>query len=319
MTAGLAAGVDLGGTKIQAVAVEGGKVLGECRVLTPQSGATDVIAAIVDSIAESSRQAGGTPADLVGTGIGSPGDVNILTGVVSDSANVPGFRHEVPLGPAVSEALGGVPVMVENDVRVAMLGEHERGAGRGYANALGVFVGTGVGGGLILDGQMLAGRGSAGEIGHTTVMPGGRRCSDGKRGHLEAYAGRGRMEARARRQVSKGASTILFDVMRSKGRSRLSSGVFAKALRKKDRMATTLIDDAVWALGIALANAQNLLDLEAIIVGGGLGDRLGQSFADRIATAMQPQLFAAERPPVVLTTELGDLSGAIGAAILGGR
>lgn len=317
--AGLTGGVDLGGTKIQTVVLRGAKVIGRCRVPTPQSGTADVIAAIVHSIAESSRQAGCSPYDLGGAGIGSPGDVNAESGVVSASPNVPGFQHEVTLGPAVSGALGGVPVIVENDVRAAMLGEHKRGAGRGYANVLGVFVGTGVGGGLILDGQLWPGRGTAGEIGHTKVKPGGRMCSDGQRGHLEAYAGRGRMEARARRLARKGATTIMFDVMKSKGRTRLSSSVFAEALRKKDEMATSLIDDAVWALGIALANAQNLLDVEAIIVGGGLGDRLGQPFVDRVSAAMQPQLFAAERPPVLLTTGLGDLSGAIGAAYLGNR
>ncbi len=209
--------------------------------------------------------------------------------------------------------------LIDNDVRAAMLGEYVRGAGRPYRNVIGVFVGTGVGGGLVLDGKLRDGRGAAGEIGHASVTPAGRRCSCGRHGHLEAYAGRGCMEAHARRLYAKGKKTILFDIMEKQGKPRLSSGVIERALQKQDRMAVALVDDAVWALGIAFASAQNLLDLEAIIVGGGLGDRLGQPFIDRIVAAMQPRLFVPEQPPVVLTTELRDLSGAIGAAVLAGR
>ncbi|HWC70099.1 MAG TPA: ROK family protein [Actinomycetota bacterium] len=313
----LFAGVDLGGTKIQTVVVRGTDVVGSDRVPTPASGADAVIAAIAGTVRTALD--GEDSADLRGIGIGSPGAIDAARGVVKRSPNVRGFRHEVPLGPKVSEAFGGVPVTLENDVRVAMLGEHRRGAGRPFRDVLGVFVGTGVGGGLVLEGKLRDGRGAAGEIGHTSVTPNGRRCSCGRRGHLEAYAGRGCMEARARKLVHEGRKTDLFDIMREKGKPRLSSGVIAKALRSHDHVAESLIDDAVWALGIALSSAQNLLDLEAIIVGGGLGDRLGRPFVDRIADAMAPRLFVPERPPAVLPTELGDLSGAVGAAVLASR
>jgi glucokinase len=313
-------GVDLGGTKIQTAALRSSEVVGSSRVPTPTSGTEHVIAAIVDSIRTALAQAGAEAgaADVAGIGIGSPGRVETGTGVVSGSPNVPGFQEAVELGPRVSTALGGIPVKLDNDVRVATLGEHARGAGRPYRNVLGVFVGTGVGGGLILDGTLRDGRGAAGEIGHTNVKPGGRMCSDGRRGHLEAYAGRGRMEVRAHSLVKDGQETVLFDVMKEKGKPSLSSGVFVAALKRKDRMAESLIDDAVWALGVALAAAQNLLDLEAIIVGGGLGDRLGRPFVDRVAAAMHPRLFVPDNPPAMLTTGLGDLSGAVGAAVLAG-
>ena len=258
------------------------------------------------------------PGDLGGIGIGSPGEVDGNGGQVSHAVNVPGFQESVPLGLLVSKELGGVPVRLDNDVRVAILGEHRRGAGRPFKDVLGVFVGTGVGGGLILEGKLREGRGAAGEIGHTMVKDRGRVCSDGKRGHLEAYAGRGRLEAEARRRAKRGDKTILFELMKKRGRTRLSSGIWARALDHGDRLAVKLIDDAVWALGIALASAQNLLDLEAIIIGGGLGDRLGTPFVDRIAEAMRPRLFVPDRPPAVLPTELGDLSGAVGAAVLAG-
>lgn len=126
------------------------------------------------------------------------------------------------------------------------------------------------------------------------------------------------MERRAKRMVRNGHKTDLFTIMQKRGRDRLTSGVFARALDQGDRLAKRLIEDAAWALGIALASAQNLLDVEAIIVGGGLGDRLGQPFVERIVEQMTPTLFVPDRPPIVLGTELGDLSGAIGAALLVG-
>ena len=313
------AGVDLGGTKIQTVVLRDHEIAGSCRVLTPQTGvAGDVIEAIAGTIRESLERAGADQPDLGGIGIGTPGEVDAKSGVVSLAANVPGFSGRVELGPLVSKALGGVKVTVDNDVRVGVLGEHRRGAGRPYQNLLGVWVGTGVGGGLILEGKLREGRGVAGEIGHVVVKPGGRLCSCGRRGCLEAYAGRSSMERRARALAGSGQKTVLFHIMEKKGRQRLSSGVYASALSKGDKMTRQLIDDAAWALGVAIASAQNLVDLEAVIVGGGLGDRLGRPFVDQIVEEMTPHIFASDMPPVVLPTELGDLAGAVGSAVLAG-
>ena len=312
------AGVDLGGTKIQTVVLRDEQVVGSSRVLTPQTGdPADVIEAIVGTVRASLEGAGGSQSDLRGIGIGTPGEVDAKAGAVLLAANVPGFSDRVELGSLVSKQLGKTKVTVGNDVSVGVLGEYQRGAGRPYENLLGVWVGTGVGGGLILDGELHDGRGAGGEIGHVVVQPGGLRCSCGRRGCLEAYAGRASMERRARRLLKRGHKTTLFRIMKKRGRERLSSGVYARALAKGDRMTKKLIDDAAWALGIGLASAQNLLDLEAIIVGGGLGDRLGQPFVDQVVEQMKPHLFAHE-PPVVLRTELGDLSGAVGAAVLAG-
>lgn len=318
--AGVTVGVDLGGTKIQSAAVRAKKVAGSYRTATPQTGAEDVAAAIIESVQKGLAEAGAALSDLRAVGIGAPGQIDRTAGTVASSPNLPGFQAAQPvdLGPRVSKGLGDVQVTLDNDVRVAIFGEYRRGAGRQFKDVLGVWVGTGVGGGLILDGTLREGHGAAGEIGHTIVKPDGRMCSDGRRGHLEAYAGRGRIEARARSLVKQGEKTVLFQIMKKKGRTRVSSGVIAEALEQKDKMTRALIDDAVWALGVALASAQNLLDLEAIIVGGGLGDRLGAPFVARIAKEMQPNLFVPDRPPAMLTTEFGDLSGAVGAAVLAG-
>src|SRR5262245_56338824 len=308
----IAVGVDVGGTKIQSAAMVSEKIAGGHRLMTPLTGAQDVAAAIAEAVSKALAEAGAQPSDMHAVGLGVPGAIDTDEGTVSSSPNLPGFQGTEPvaLGAMVSELLGGV--------RVRLVGEWKRGAGRGYRNLLGVWVGTGVGGGLVLGDELYEGQGAAGEIGHTIVKPGGRVCSDGRRGHLEAYAGRARLEAQARHLEKQGQKTALFDLMKKKGRTRLSSGVWAEALEKKDKMAVELIDEAVWALGIALASVQNLLALEAIIVGGGLGDRLGQPFVHRIEKEMRPQLFVPDRSPRMLTTEFGDLSGAVGAAVLVG-
>ena len=313
------AGVDLGGTKIQVVIVRARRGVGSHRVPTPQAGAKAVTTAIVASVRAALADAGSNIASLRAIGVGTPGTIH-PDGGVSNSPNVPGFEapRPIPLGRSIASALGGVPVIVDNDVRVAIVGEVHRGAGRPFSAVLGVFCGTGVGGGLVLGGKLQEGRGSAGEIGHTVVKDGGRRCGCGRRGHLEAYAGRKSIESEARRRMDAGGTTDLFRIMRKRGRDRVTSGVIAHALEEADPMTVELIDDAVWALGIAVSNAQNLLDLDAIIVGGGLGDRLGEPFVRRVADAMQPRLHVPERPPAVLPTELGDLSGAVGAAVRAG-
>jgi glucokinase len=316
--ANVTAGVDLGGTKIQVVLLRDQEVVGQHRVPTPQTGASDVIAAIVGTAEQAASDAGIDRADITAVGIGTPGVVDGTTGTVSLAANLVGFTEPVELGPLVSSALGGPPVKVDNDVRVAILGEFERGAGRPYRNLLGVWAGTGVGGGFVLDGQLRHGRGAAGEIGHTVVKRNGRRCNCGRLGCLEAYAGRRSIEAEARRLHEDGKKTVLFEIMEKRGRDRMTSGVIARALDDGDKMAKRLVDDAVWALGVAIANAQNMLDLEAVIVGGGLGDRLGQPFVDRIGAEMETHLFNRESPPALLTTGFGDLSGAVGAAVVAG-
>ncbi len=317
---GITMGIDVGGTKVQAVAMRSTKVAGAHRLATPQTGAKDMTSAIVEATSKALAEAGATLSDVGGVGVGFPGSIDTETGTVARSPNTPGFESAEPvaLAPMISDAFGGVPVRLDNDVRVAILGEWKRGAGRGFRNLLGVWVGTGVGGGLVLDGKLFHGEGAAGEIGHTIVKPGGRVCSDGRKGHLEAYAGRGQIEVEARARVAHGHKTILFELMEKKGRTRVSSGVIEAALEKKDKMAIELIDDAVWALGVGLASVQNLLAFEAIVVGGGLGDRLGAPFVQRIEEEMRPLLFVPDQPPKLLTTEFGDLSGAVGAAVLAG-
>ena len=310
-------GVDLGGTKIQAVVVDGNdNVVGDARQPTPTSGGPrDVVAAIASALREAAAKAGGDPGALSGVGVGSPGAVDAAAGTVTSARNLPGWSGTFPLAQALGDAIG-TRVALGNDVDVATLAEFELGAGRPYRSLLGVFWGTGVGGGIVLDGVLWHGRASAGEIGHMVVKIGGAQCPCGRRGCMEAYAGRGAMEARARQAVKSGQKTALFKIMQKRGRQRLTSGVFARALDDGDAVATSLIDRAIEALGAGIASAVNLLDVDAVIVGGGLGIRLGQPYVDRIGHAMLPHLFSDDRPPALRVAALGDLGGAIGSAML---
>jgi glucokinase len=147
----------------------------------------------------------------------------------------------------------------------------------------------------------------------------GAKCGCGRRGCMEAYAGRGAMEARARRRVELKEKTALFEIMEERGRDRLSSGIWERALARDDQMALELLEEAVTALGAGIASAVNLLDPEAVVIGGGLGIRLGEPWVERIRQAMAPHLFVADDPPPVLLAELGDLGGAHGGALLAAR
>ncbi|MBA3653056.1 MAG: ROK family protein [Actinobacteria bacterium] len=303
-------GVDLGGTKIFAVLRKGDDVAREAKRKTPTQGGplqvVDAIVAVIDELG------GVDGVDAVG--VGAPGAVDVAAGLVKQAPNLPGWHEPFGLAAALSDALDGLPVAIDNDVNVGALAEHRLGAGKGAADMLGVFVGTGVGGGLILDGQLRHGPlGFAGEIGHTIVKRGGRRCGCGGLGHLEAYAGRAALEKRARLVESEGRDTALVELAPSK---RMTSGVFAKALVAGDAVTIELLDEAVGALGVAIASAVTLLDLELVVVGGGLADRLGPAFIGRIEQAVRSDLFAEASTLRVVPGELGDQGGALGAALI---
>ena len=316
----LRGGIDLGGTKIQTAIVDaGGDVVGEARQPTPTSGGpADVAAAMAAALREAAAAAGVEAGALSGVGVGSPGDADERTGVVSGARNLPGWEGSFPLAENLKEALG-TEVRVGNDVQVATEAEFHLGAGREFESLIGVFWGTGVGGGLVLGGKPWLGRGAAGEIGHMVVKRGGAKCPCGRRGCMEAYAGRSAMEAEARREHKEGHKTDLFKLMEKHDKPRLTSGIWERALDHGDHLAQKLIERAIEALGTGIASAVNLLDPEAVIVGGGLGVRFGDRFMDPLMAEMRKHLFLDERPPAVRVASLGDLGGAVGASLLVSR
>jgi glucokinase len=314
---GIRGGIDLGGTKIQAVVVDdGGDVLGSSRMPTPVTGGpSDVAETMAAAIREAAKQADADTGDLEGVGVGSPGAVADDEGTVAAARNLPDWEEAYPLRDDLSGRLD-TRVRLGNDVQVATDAEFELGAAQQYDSILGVFWGTGVGGGIVLDGKPWLGRSAAGEIGHVVVNMGGRKCPCGRRGCMEAYAGRLALERRARELEEKGQHTNLFEIMEERGRDRLTSGVWARALKAEDAVARKLINQAVKALGAGVASCVNVLDVEAVVIGGGMGVRLGEPYVRRIREAMMPHLFVDSRPPAVLGATLGDLGGAIGASLL---
>lgn len=318
--ADLRGGIDLGGTKIQTAVVDArGDVVGQARQPTPTGGGPeDVAEAMAAGLREAAKEAGVESGELAGVGVGSPGDADSKTGVVSGARNLPGWEGSFPLAEVLKEALG-TEVRIGNDVQVATEAEFHLGAGQEFRSLIGVFWGTGVGGGLVLDGKPWLGRGAAGEIGHMVVKRGGAKCPCGRRGCLEAYAGRSAMEAEARRQHEEGHKTDLFKLMEKHGKPRLTSGIWERALDHGDKLTEQLIARAIEALGTGIASAVNLIDPEAVIIGGGLGVRFGERLMDPLTEEMDKHLFVNERPPAVRVVSLGDLGGAMGAALLVNR
>ena len=308
-------GIDLGGTNIYAIVLDGEAAVGRAKLRTPATGERTEVLDVIDAAVRDALDAAGLSMDDVeGVGVGSPGVV--MAGTVGGASNVPGFLERFSLADLLKQKVGR-DVRVTNDVTAAVIAEHRLGAGRGTADVLGVHVGTGVGGGIILDGRPFeGGAGGAGEFGHIVVQQGGAVCPCGRRGCVEAYAGRRAMELSAERALSDGTPTILFEVMREKGRPRATSGVFKEAYDRGDPLVADLLDAAIEALGAGIASAVNLLDVDVVVLGGGLADKFGEWFRMRVDAAMRPHLFLQPPRVRVVAAELGDEGGAIGAALL---
>jgi len=313
----LVGGIDLGGTKIAAAVIgPGHEIVAYRRRPTPtRGGPADVVRAMALTIQEAADDAGTEAHRLRAVGVGAPGSVDPENGAVSSAGNLPGWEGRFQLAMALRDAIG-TPVKVGNDVQVATRAEYELGAGTGYRSLLGVFWGTGVGGGLILDGRPWLGRGRAGEIGHTLVRRNGARGFGGPDGTVEAYAGRRAMEEKARREVKKGRKTRLFRIMKEEQKEHLTSAVWERAFRKDDELAIDLLNRAAKALSAGIASAVNLLDVEAVVIGGGLGVRFGDSLVPKIFDGMEPYLLNRDNPPATAVASLGDQGGVLGASLL---
>ncbi len=312
-------GVDLGGTKILAAVVNAqGKILGEAKRAThAEDGQEAVIERIVTTAKEAAAAAKLKVDAVAAVGIGAPGPVDVATGVVYNPPNLPGWDR-VPLGPLLQSALD-VPVFVDNDVNVGSLGEYVLGAGRNARDMVALFVGTGVGGGVVVDGRLHRGfRGSAGEIGHMIVDPAGPVCGCGRKGCLEAFASRTAIERDVRGGLAAGRSSIVSDLLASTKRNRLTSGIIAKALAQQDALMTEVVARAQFYLALAVANIVNILDPQAVVFGGGVVEALGESFLEPIRQQARPNFLQqkdAEQVRIVAAS-LGDHAGVLGAALM---
>lgn len=313
-------GMDLGGTKILAAVVDHeGHILAEAKSATKaEKGPDYVIKRMAQTARNAAQKAGIDWSAIGGVGIGAPGPIDPEKGMVYTPPNLPGW-DEIALGPRLSETLD-VPVCLENDVNLGTLGEYALGAGQGTRDMVGIFVGTGVGGGLILDGQLRSGfRHAAGELGHMIVLADGPVCGCGNRGCLESVASRTAIERDIQLGIAAGRKSMIPKLVREKGR--LTSGVLARALRKGDPLTVEVMGRAQWYLGLLTASIVNLIDPEMIVFGGGVVEALGKKFVAPIrVTARQYyiQQAGAERVRIV-AAKLGDHAGVLGAAVLARR
>jgi glucokinase len=311
-------GMDLGGTKILASAVDRrGRIRAEAKLRTQPEGGPD---AVVERMGQAARaaveKAGLKWRNLRGVGVGAPGPLDPVRGIVHNTPNLPGWQ-DFPLVSRLSEILG-VPVFVENDVNLGTLGEYALGAGQGVRDLVGVFVGTGVGGGLVLDGKLRSGfRHAAAEVGHMIVLADGPVCGCGKRGCLESVASRTAMVRDIELGIASGRETLI-PALTDGGQKRLTSGILARAHREGDPLVTEVLGRAQWYLGLQTASLVNLLDPEMIVFGGGVVEALGEEFMEPIrVTARQYfiQQDGAEKVQIV-PARLGDNAGVLGAAVL---
>ena len=320
MTGKYYVGVDLGGTSMLAIVMdEQGTVLKSAgRKARAELGAKGVANRIVSLIRKVLVSALLTDDDLGGVGIGIPGPVDPSTGHVFLCANLGESWTDLDLADVLQERIGVRPY-IENDVNVAAVGEHTYGAARGYRDALVIFVGTGIGGGLILDNKLRAGaRFGAGEVGHTTLLADGPLCSCGQRGHAEALASRRAVERYIQEAIAGGRPSIAQEILTSRNKTMMTSSVIDEAYRAGDEVTIEALRSAQHYLGLLVANCVNMFDPEIVVLGGGIIDRIGQEYVDAVALSAYQHILNKRDMEgfTIAKAALGDLSGAIGAATL---
>lgn len=305
-------GIDLGGTNIQ-IGIVGpkGRILSESKKKTrADEGRDAILRRIVEGIDEACATAKLTRRDLAAIGIGAPGAVDPVAGVVLEAVNL--RWDNVPLATLLGK-LSGVPVFVDNDVNVAVWGEHRYGAGRGAAYTLGVWAGTGIGGGLILDGKLYYGHFlTAGEIGHMVLLP---QNPPGSRS-LEHNCSRTAVVERIIKLMRANRKSVLLEM--SGGEiDKVKSRMLAKAYEAGDELTIEVVDSAAELLGISIAGIVTLLSLERVILGGGLTEALGKPFVARVDQAVKKFAFPDRCKQVeVVASQLEDRAGVLGAAAI---
>lgn len=309
-------GIDLGGTKALAGVVGAdNNIIGRAKMSTRKKRDAETMLADIAACARSAVENAAIPWTAVrAAGIGVPGPIDPATGAVGTAPNL-GWQ-DVPVK-AILERELGIAVAVDNDVRVATLGEHQLGAGRGQNRLVTFFVGTGIGGGLVIDGQLYRGaHNAAGEIGHTFVAPGGPRCGAGHRGCLEAMASRTAMQRDIIAAVQQGKKSALTHIVAG-NLANMKSGDLAEALAQDDKVTKRMLKRAAEYLGYGIASAINLIDPDMIIIGGGVVEALGDTFLDWAIKVARPNCIAepARATPIVRAA-LGDDAGMLGAALL---
>lgn len=318
-----ALGIDLGGTKTLAavINVNTGEVVASARKRTRAERGQDFVSQRTVELSAAALEAANlTESDIVAVGVGAAGQVNRQAGIVTNAPNL--GVHNLALGSILSTRFK-VPTYVGNDVEVAAMGEALYGSGVGYRNFVCIFVGTGIGSGIVVNGQMYTGlTGTAGEIGHMTIQADGRICGCGSRGCLEAYASRTAITKAILAEIHHGRPSILSPQepgLVKEGDRIIRSGVLADAIKNKDELVMEVMTEAANFLGYGLSSVMNFYNPDSIILGGGVIEAIDLLFVTAIHRARTTALAASSKHTPIIRTKLGDFSGVVGAACLGAQ
>jgi glucokinase len=286
-----------------------------------EEGASAVLARIVKTIQDVVNEAGAKLKNVRAVGIGAPGPLNPKTGMILHAPNLGPTWNQLPIAAHLGERLG-CPVYLGNDVNMGAVGEHELGAGKGYKNVVAIFVGTGIGGGIILNNRLYRGvRYTAGELGHVVLAANGPMCGCGKCGCAEAVASRTAIERDIRAQIEAGRKSLVPRLLEEQGRTTMSSSVLAAALEGGDKVVREVLAQAEFYMGLLVANVVNTLDPQVIVLGGGIVERFGEQYMEPVrVTAEQYYLNQQDKHRIhVVATELGGYAGVLGAAMMANR
>lgn len=314
-------GVDLGGTKILSGVFKQQNLncAATAKLSTkPQRGVSEVIERIARCAKDAIDEADLSMKQVAGIGIGAPGAVNFEEGTVIFAPNMEGWK-DIPLKKELEKILG-LPVFVENDCNIAALGVHVGELKAKPRHMLGIFVGTGIGGGLIINGEPFSGYcHTAGEVGHMVLEVSGPKCGCGNKGCLEALASRTAIFQRIKQGIKDGQKTILVDML-GDDLNDLRSGDLRKAIRKGDKFVDKVIEEASEYLGIAIANLVNILNPEVVVLGGGVIEALEDEMMGVIVeTAKDYAMPGTLKGVEIIASKLGDNAGITGGAVLARR
>ncbi len=311
---GLVLGIDLGGTKILSAVVNPyNKILSRAKRATPFASSERIVTDEIISTAEDAlRGANVTSKDIHAIGMGSPGPLDPETGVVLRTGNI--ALKNYPIGQILSKHFG-VPVTFDNDVHMGCYGEFKAGCAVGCRNVVGLWIGTGVGGCVIRDGEVVLGANrNAGEIGHV-ILDVALRLKHKKRGTLETEASKTGMTGFIRRAIKDGAKTKLKKAVKGK-EDRLKSGDLSKAYKKGDKVAVAAVEHSALYCGIAIANLFNTLSPELFVLGGGVIESMGDVYLKLVQKTADEYAYSTDLAPIkIAAAKLGDDAGILGAAI----
>lgn len=310
-------GVDLGGTKILAGVFQPGlKLVATAKASTKANrGPKTVIERVARVVRDAIDEADLDLKQVRAVGIGAPGSIDPDEGRVIFSPNMPGWEN-VALKKELEKELD-LPVFVENDCNVCTLGVHAAELGGKPRHLVGIFLGTGIGGGVILDGRLFRGfNHTAGEIGHMVLEVGGPKCGCGNRGCFEALASRTAIFRRIQNAVKDGSKTVLTDML-GDNLEDLRSGDLRKAIKKGDKLVEKIVEEAAEYTGIAVGNIINLINPQYVVIGGGVVDAMeDEMMAIIIETAQDYAMAGTAKGVEIISTKLGDHAGITGAAVL---